>query len=147
MDKQNQMDESQFRGVLVKLVQAHWDSSKNPLLLADVPGELRVHEQLDYKRILGKKRLKAFLEEPQSDEGYKLIQHPTQKAKLALIPFNEDFRFPDVPDSDANAKQREDLSGDYRRVTLDFLRVVNSLSDRDQSEIIIPARIIAKLLS
>ncbi|ANP37048.1 hypothetical protein JL2886_02157 [Phaeobacter gallaeciensis] len=141
------MDEKQLRDFLVERVNAHWQTPKKLLLLADVPSELKEHKDLDYKDILGDKRLKSFAEEMQGDGGFKLIQHPSQKAKLALVPFDADYEFPEVSLDAGGGKRRGDLPGNHRKVTLDFLSIVKSLPEKDQSEIIIPARIIAKLIS
>ena len=117
------------------------------LLLADVPSELKEHKQPNYRDILGEKRLKAFATETQGADGYRLIQHPNQKAKLGLVPYDEDFVFPDTEADDPAPKRPKHLPSNTRRTTLEFLSIVNSLTEKEQSEIVIPARIVAKLLA
>lgn len=141
------MNENEFRDFLVERVNALWQTPKKLLLLADVPSELKEHKDLNYKDILGEKRLKAFADETQGSGGYKLIQHPNQKAKLALVPFDADYEFPEANLDTVGAKRRPDLPGNHRKVTLDFLSVIKGLPERDQSEIVIPTRIIAKLIT
>ena len=141
------MDDKQLKAFLIDRVKFHWNSPKKVLLLADVPSELKEHKQQDYRDILGEKRLKAFASETQGVDGYKLIQHPNQKAKLGLIPYDADFEFPDDVAVGPAPKRPQHLPSNTRRTTLEFMNILNSLPEKDQAEIVIPARIVAKLLA
>lgn len=141
------MDDKQLKEFLIERVNFHWNSPKKVLLLADVPSELKEHKQQDYRDILGEKRLKAFASETQGADGYRLIQHPNQKAKLGLVPYDADFEFPDDVGVEPTPKRPQHLPSNTRRTTLEFMNVLNSLPEKDQAEIIIPARIVAKLLA
>lgn len=141
------MDEMQLKEFLIERVKFHWSTPKKVLLLADVPSELKEHKDLNYRDILGEKRLKAFATETQGADGFKLIQHPHQKAKLGLVPYESEFEFPDTVVDEPAPKRPKHLPSNTRRTTLDFLSIVNSLTEKEQSEIVIPARIVAKLLA
>lgn len=141
------MDEKKLKEFLIGRVKVHWDSPKKVLLLADVPSELKEHQLPNYRDILGEKRLKAFAAETQSADGYKLIQHPNQKAKLGLVPYEAEFEFADGVEDEPVLKRPKHLPSNTRRTTLEFLAIVNSLPQNDQSEIVIPARIVARLLA
>lgn len=141
------MDEEQLKEFLIERVKFHWSSPKKVLLLADVPSELKEHKQQNYRDILGEKRLKAFVTEAQDTDGFKLIRHPNQKAKLGLVPYDAEFEFPDTVRDEPVSKRPKHLPSNTRRTTLEFLSIVNSLTEKEQSEIVIPARIVAKLLA
>ena len=140
------MDETQLKEFLIERVKFYWSTPKKVLLLADVPSELE-HKKLNYRDILGEKRLKAFATETQGADGFKLIEHPHQKAKLGLVPYESEFEFPATVVEEPAPKRLKHLPSNTRRTTLDFLSIVNSLTEKEQSEIVIPARIVAKLLA
>lgn len=141
------MNETQLKEFLIGRVKFHWDSANNMLFLADIPTELREHKKLNYRDILGEKRLKAFAAETEGKDSYRLVQHPSQKAKLGLVPYEAEFEFSDNEDNDIAQKRKEHFPHNVRQTTLEFLTIVNSLPETDQEEITIPTKIIAKLLS
>ncbi len=141
------MNETELKEFLVERVKTHWEVAKNMLFLADVPSELREHKHIDYRDVLGEKRLKAFVSETEQAGGYRLVQHPNQKAKLGLVPYEEKFEFPDSEKDETKSKQASHLPSNTRKITLDFLAIVNSLPMSDRLEVNIPTRVIAKLLN
>lgn len=141
------MDEIQLKEFLIERVKFHWETPKKVLLLADVPSELKEHKKLDYRNILGVKRLKAFASETEEAGGYRLIQHPDQKAKLGLVPYDAVFEFPVSAEDKSAPKRKKHFPSDTHQTTLNFLETVSALPEKDQAEIVIPARIVAKLLN
>ena len=62
-----------------------------PLLLSQLPSTL---EKGNYEDCVEPKGWKTFLESTEGENaGYKLVQHPTQLARVGLIPFYASFDF------------------------------------------------------
>ena len=68
-----------------------WEKNSFPYLLARVGPDLRDRGE-DYRLIIGEDRtLKQFVA---ASDQLKLVQHPRQKAKIGIIPAQEEFEFP-----------------------------------------------------
>lgn len=126
-----------------------WDNDSPPYLLSNLPSDLKP-EGVDYREILGEEKLKAFAKRTEGAETYKLVEHPTQKAKIGLVPSNSNFEFlvdetlneePDI-----NTAQRPKRSEGTRAV-LDFLHTLSKLTDDELNQIIIPTKIWVKLIT
>ena len=86
-------DEQNLKAALKKIADEHWLMRHSPILLSELPDKLKVAEP-SYKDALGGKSLKAFAMGAGEDSGFKLIAHPSQRAKLGLAPSDVDFEFP-----------------------------------------------------
>jgi len=140
------MDKPEFSAFLAEHAKRHWDSHKTPYLLADIPSDLREEKSIEYKTILGEQRLKSFASETSETNNYKVVQHPTQRAKVGLVPHDVQYMFPEE-------ETRHEKSGvfprvsDRRKTVIDFLRLISELSVEDQEKISIPVGIVSRLIA
>lgn len=137
------MDKTELGGMLKKIADDAWKASQEPVLLSDLPAELRLHDaSLDYKEVLKPQSMKAFIKEGGAQFGIQLVAHPEQRAKLGLIPAGVAYTFP--PTGGTSAVQDEKSSvGSAEGVAL--MRMLAKLSDDDLSKITIPVSVLAKL--
>lgn len=128
--------------------QQHWDSHQTPWLISSIPAELKARG-IDYRSILGEQRLKAFAQE-RSGSNYQVVTHPSQRAKVGLIPAGKTYEFPEEPAPEQPA-EREELPKVARvntaYATIRFLRALGELEDEDLDSVVIPTRVLVKLLS
>lgn len=146
------MEKAELIEFLKQKMDEHWRTRQSPYLLSEIPADLESHKGVSYKEILGEQRLKNFTSETSHEGGYKLVQHPTQSAKLGLVPYDSEFSF--TPDNEPLVGVTERLSEDKKTnrsklkyATITFLEAVSKLPESDQKEIQIPTRIIAQFIS
>lgn len=121
------------------IAQKHWDTHKTPTLLSQLPKLLSTHLQADYKPILGTVSLKSFIKTSQGLGGYRLVEHPTQRAKLGIVPPGVDFEFPVTTDEKTiSTLSRQDIEG--------FARVLGALTPDELRHVSLPATLVIKLL-
>ena len=132
---------------LAEQAQRQWDEDEQPYLLSLVATDLKL-QQVDYRAILGDERLKAFIERTVKDGRYKLVAHPQQKAKVGIIPADKEFAFSPVVSSQTAAEI--DVYGERpssrEQVVLGFLRALARLPDSDLEGVVLPAKVLAKLI-
>ncbi|WCM20358.1 hypothetical protein NDK50_02460 [Paraburkholderia bryophila] len=136
------MEETQLARHLKTIADEAWAKSNGPALLSNLPGELRtVAGGDDYRDALGKRTLKAFIAETGSANGYKLIEHPTQRAKVGLLPADAEFSFPFDSKAEQNAcNQRTGVSD-----VVTLLTILGKLPPEDLEKITIPVSVLVKL--
>lgn len=115
-----------------------WKEVEEPFLLSKIPSILN---DMDYKSVLGGQSLKDFINETSGEDGYKLIEDPRHKARVGIIPFGGSYTYQE----NINNKQVKNMSNN-KDVLVDFLRLLSSLPDEDLNSIVIPARVLAKLV-
>lgn len=118
-----------------------WAEQSSPVLLSALP-KLLEGEVPDYRSVLGARTLKAFIKETGEVAGYKLVEHPTQHARVGVAPATVDYQFPpelSPPPKTIAAKSSQD-------VTLAFFRALATLPDTDLDKVVIPASVLVKLL-
>lgn len=140
------MERSELINTVSKLVSDHWNNTSSPLLIADIPTKIKEEKAIDYKIILGDERLKAFAIDTQGSDKYKVVMHPTQIAKIGLVPYNEEFSF-DTESEKTEIVQKNNSSNNSRNATLSFLEAINKLPLKEKMSIEIPAYVLAKLIS
>lgn len=126
----------EFDKEIEDLVRRQWKNKKQPLLLSILPGEL-MKVGVEYKKHIGKDiNLKAYLMAKSAEgRGFKVLEHPTQKAKIGLIPEDVTFRY-----DDALAKiDRSDVEA--------FVRVLSKLEKDQQDKLMLPASLLVKLVT
>ena len=146
-DTQNLMER------LKSMVLENWQRNAEPLLLSNVAPMLASIDP-SYKAILDGKRLKQFVTENAIKEnGYQVVTHPTQKAKIGLIPFDESFEYEtdttgengrpslaiDTHHSIGNTKTSKHSEG------LALIKALGKLSENDLEKINIPISVLVKL--
>jgi hypothetical protein len=128
----------------------HWRDHEKPWLISSIPGALKEARGVDYRTILGETKLKAFTLEREGPT-FKVVTHPTQRAKVGLIPAAETFEFGteevSAPLTAAGPESDKPLRMGTASATLRFLRALSNLSDEDLANIVIPTHVLVKLLA
>ena len=126
------------------IVSAFWADKKRPLLLSSLPNELITAGIEDYKTIADG-NLKKFIELPTEDSTYKLIEHPTQRAKIGVMPKEFEFNYDDVSSEKATMKRSNRPPLACEESTVAFLKSLSKLSDEELESIVIPTKVLVKL--
>lgn len=127
---------------LKDIAEEHWNLYKCPILLSNIPYVLK-EKVSNYKEVLKDVSLKAFIKESAGEFGYKLHEHPEQKAKVGIIPANEHYEYEiqDVTDSKIalGSNKREEL-------LISFFKSLSTLPKEEIEKVNIPVSVIVKLL-
>ena len=133
--------------VITKKTQEHWDDKQTPFLLAHVVPAI-VKEGFDYKALIAPLSLKQFASG--MNGKVKVIQHSSHKARVGLIPANEEYSFEQLPVTTPKQAAKDDIVNRGPRsnkyVVLNFLQALSDLSDEELEKVVIPASVLAKLL-
>ena len=121
----------------------YWEKHKAPILLSGLPIMLEA-KGCDYRVGLGEGyTLKTFIKETGETGGYKLVEHPIQKAKVAVAPIATNFEFPQEA---ARQSTRATAAEGGQEVTLAFLRALANLPESELDKVVIPVSVLIKLL-
>lgn len=132
------MELQRLAEVLKVIAEENWTESTQPMLLSALPRLLRERLQDDYKTALEGESLKAFIKRTGSEQsGYRLVEHPTQKAKLGLLPWGTPFEF------EANSVPQTISASDVQALA----RVLSALSEEERKGIVFSGSVVAKLLT
>lgn len=124
---------------LQAIAQESWSAHQSPTLLSHLPKVLEQRLQSNYKLVLGAESLKGFIKASQAAGMYRLVEHPTQRAKLGIVPAGVDFEFlPEKVNQVTDALSKNDIEG--------FMRVLNSLTSDELRGLSLPAVLVVKLL-
>ena len=133
----------QLSTALTDIASSVWQTTKRPVLLSNLP-PLLLEKVPDYREMLGTQSLKQFIKESEAGQDYRLIQHPTQAAKLALLPQGASYEFVDSPrESDIPVIKSERNS---EKALIDFLKALKKLPVADLANVQLPVSILVKLL-
>lgn len=133
------MDAEQLSRALKAVSATHWSSKQQPVLLSALPMLLKDHLNADYKDALNGETLKDFIKRTSVAFQYRLVEHPTQKAKLGLVPAEVPFEFPTIPISSSVSLTTADAHA--------FARVLLSLTEEEQRAVLLPGTLVAKLIT
>lgn len=86
------MNEAEFVQFVAQRATSHWNATREPYLIANLPSDLMAANGIGYKSIIGDQRLKEFIKATESQGSYRMIEHPSQKAKIGVIPSANSFR-------------------------------------------------------
>lgn len=128
---------------LMDIAKAHWQANAQPILLSNLP-PLLLSDFPDYKKSLGTNSLKQFILESAESSGYRLVEHPTQAAKIGLLPDAESFEFAaSTVTQDIQATQNPRAN---EKALIEFLRALKTLPAKDIAEVHIPVSVLVGLL-
>ena len=137
------MDNTENLAIALKAIaDEHWKNQSCPILLSGLH-PLLIARIADYKNILNGKPIKQFIQETGNAHGYKLVEHPTQKAKIGIIPVDTQYAFP------ATAEQLQPTSTDNTKgsaALISFFKALGNLPDEEIEKVNIPVSVIVKLL-
>jgi hypothetical protein len=136
------LKEADIVEALSVLVNDYWKEKASPYLLSFVEPAL-TERGINYKEMLGDERLKAFVKRTKGKTTYDVVEHPSQRAKVGLIPPDATFSYPSV-EAEMVAPTRRVSEGEL--LLLNFLRSVAKLPDDDLNAINIPLRVFVKLV-
>lgn len=137
--------EDDIQRVLVEKAKERWDTEQRPYFLSDVGMDMGI-KGIDYRAILGEERIKGFVQRTQQAAGYRLVQHPLQKAKIGIVPADAEYSFTDAVPAEPHDERRPTVRASQERAVLEFLRALSNLSEKDQDGVVIPVRVLTKLL-
>lgn len=141
------MDHTQddIQEVLLEKATERWQSEQRPYLLADVGADMKLRG-IDYRTILGEERIKGFVQRTQHTAGYRLVEHPFHKAKIGIIPTDAEFSFVEAEGEEVEPPRKPASPPREGREVIAFLRALSRLPDADQDAVVIPVRVLTKLL-
>ncbi len=133
--------EQELINALKAMVDQQWSAQKLPVMLSAVPRVL-AGSLPEFRSVLAGKSLKMFIKETQQIGGYSLVEHPSLRAKVGVAPAGVGFEF-----SEHSAPRPSNERNSTRETTLAFLAVLSQLPSAEQDKVVIPASVIAKLLT
>ncbi|MDA8151359.1 MAG: hypothetical protein ACYCQH_09285 [Acidithiobacillus ferrooxidans] len=133
------MTQDELKSSLKAIADKQWATNQQAILLSAVGLELAK----DYRTLLDGKSLKVFIKETGEDNGYRLVEHPTQAAKVALAPLDAKFEFvataaEELPKKSVAFRHRENRA-------LALLEILATLPEEDIAQISIPVSVFVKL--
>lgn len=139
------MKKEQLTQALKTIAERHWNNKKVPLLLSEVPPALadELHED-DYRSALEGKSLKNFIRESGEANGYRLVEHASQRAKVGLAPSNSDFEY--VVTASEKPPKKIGPSRKEQNKVLELLDILSTLPQIELDKITIPVSSLVKLL-
>jgi hypothetical protein len=137
--------EDDIQRVLSEKTKERWEAEQRPYLLSYVGLDMKING-IDYRAILGEERVKGFVQRTQDAGGYRLVAHPSQKAKIGIVPAGVDFSFAETSEADGKRIGKPVEPPRHERAVTAFLRALSRLPDKDQDAVIIPVRVLTKLL-
>lgn len=118
-----------------------WEVDNEPLLLSDLPKKIaeiyrspsdRKKAQEIIEKMKAEEGWKKFLMRTAGqDNGYEIISHPTQLAKVGLVPYGSKYVFP--PESESDKISKKDVLG--------FVKIIKSLDDKTIRSMNLPAKL------
>ncbi len=129
---------------LKAIADEHWQLNKMPILLSQLAPTLAKRSgNADFKATLGPQSLKSFIRSTGDAGHYRLIEHPTQIAKIALAPDDVAFEF-SATNSSETTKETSPTQRKHNKA-LALLDILSSLPEEDLQQISIPASVFVKL--
>lgn len=130
------------------IVDEYWGLNARPVLLSylskPLKDELGDH---DYAELTRGKSLKELIKETEQAYGYRLLEHPTQKAKLGVVPAGKIYNFENQSDEKPKRSLRYDNFSSDQDIVLAFLKLLQKLPPQELEKVIIPASAITLLLN
>lgn len=140
-----EINEKDIIKTITDIINSFWNDEKRPLLLSSLPSKLKEIGVVNYKEIINNVPLKDFIENTSSKNSYKLVMHETQRAKIGIIPASESFDFSGTQSKEEYKREPKIVKSE--KVTIDFIKLLSSLSNEELDSIVIPTRILVKLIS
>lgn len=139
------MDQEALKIAIKKIADEHWEANQQPILLSAVgPILMKAAGNVDYRTLLDGKSLKVFIKDTGGEHGYRLVEHPTQGAKVALAPLDSKFEFAVIVTDKTPRKFDATRRGGNKVVAL--LEILSDLPEDELAKISIPVSALVKLL-
>ncbi|WP_395116049.1 hypothetical protein ACFCQI_09440 [Rhodanobacter sp. FW102-FHT14D06] len=126
-----------------------WEERRSPYMLSSIAVDYN-RDGYDYHQVLGNEKLKTGVKRLGIAANFDVVEHPTQRAKIGLVPKDVDFDFGAISPVEQNpagvkTSRRSGISNE--RVLINFLRVIRSLPDDMTKDVIIPLNVLARFVS
>jgi len=141
----NGMDQEGLKAAIKTIAEKHWAEKQKAMLLSDVAPALAIAAgEADYKALLEGKSLKAFIKDTGESNGYRLVEHPTQSARIALAPLDSKFEFVTAAAEKSPKKSAPSRRSENKAMAL--LEILATLPEAELAQISIPVSALVKLL-
>jgi hypothetical protein len=139
------MDQDALKIAIKTIADKYWETNQQPILLSEV-GPILMKEAggVDYRTLLDGKSLKVFIRDTGGEHGYRLVEHPTQGAKVALAPLSSKFEFTVIATEKLPKKSDAIRRGGNKVAAL--LEILSALPEEELAKISIPVSALVKLL-
>lgn len=139
------MNQEELKTAIKAIADRYWATNQRPILLSDVaPSLSKTAGEVDYRTLLDGKSLKAFIKDTGEKHGYRLVEHPTQVAKVALAPLDSKFEFTVAVTEKLPKKSDAIRRRENKAVAL--LEILSALPEEELAQISIPVSALVKLL-
>jgi hypothetical protein len=108
-----------------EISEEYWHDHCSPVLLSALPLILE-RAGRNYRAALGSRTLKGFIKETADEAGYKLVEHPSQQARVGVVPADADYHFPPEPNHITKAIPAKS----NKEATLAFFHALATLPER-----------------
>lgn len=140
------MDQEGLKVALKVIADKHWAATQRAMLLSDLaPALVKEAGAVDYRTLLDGKSLKAFIKDTGESNGYRLVEHPTQSARIAIAPLDSKFEF-----ATGVAEKLQKKSGATRKAenkVIALLEILSTLPEAELAQVSIPVSALVKLLN
>lgn len=145
------MEKTELLEVIKAKVADKWKADGNPLLTSFIGTQLS-RDGINYREILEGGNLTEFIRV--NHDAFKIVKHPTQTAKIGVIPSSENYSFAYFENSDGISPPSgsDYMIGDETRLRRTrgafyaFVRAVSELKHEEIASINIPMPVIVRLL-
>lgn len=119
-------------------IKSYWERNNKPYLISLLGSEFNIK----LKEFIGNKKIKEWVDENLEELDAEFYQSPEKKEYVGLIPKGESFekKFSIIGDV------KKITQSDQRKITIDFLTMLNKLDESDKKRISIPTDLIIKLM-
>lgn len=128
---------------IIRLTKECWSTNAEPLLLSKLGPALK-SGGFDYKAILLEQGLGSFI--THEVEDLKVLKHPTQYAKIGVLPVDADYSYEASETAPAKAPTEQDKLRKNRRAFYGFIQAISELPPEEIEGVNIPTRVIVRLL-
>lgn len=132
------METSEVLAEIGRIVEEEWAANTRPVLLSNLPRALEQSFGSEYKKTFEDKTLKTFLQENAEAARMQLVQDPVHRARVGIIPQEQEYAFPPLPETSAQIS-----AADARA----FGRVLSAMTVEEKRIATLPASFVARLLA
>lgn len=146
-----EVSEQAIRELVARKAGEWWRSKRTPYLVSSIGIDLK-QSGLEYRQLAAPSiNLAKYLSSIAHGE-FKVVSHPSLRARVGVIPGSEHYNFPE--EEPATAKGEVIAQGERVRrttprkyVVLNFLEALSDLPQEELDKISLPISVLAKLLS
>ncbi len=141
------MDQEKLKAEIKLIADKYWAENNKPILLSELGPQLaNLVGEDGYRTQFEGKSLKTFIKDTGEANGYRLVVHPTQSAKIGLVPLDSTFEFESVNPSAEKSPEKSDRVRKQENKALALLEILATLPDAELAQISIPISALVKLI-